>query len=195
MNTRIEAVTTALLGTVVAGAGWLVTHFVDDSVSVPVLEYRLRHGSKADPDFDCPFSRTEITLYNLSRQKKFKELTFLLFFNEGEGTFNELSKMVPTPPAYPPTRSGPPASFGNTFTYPRTAIHPQTELRLLGCYESKTHPTFHVTQESEAVRLVERGGLTWLIRHEFGVAIALLLLWTGFVIFYVFRIKKRGETQ
>lgn len=187
MNTRLDAVTTGLLGTVVAGAGWLVTHFVEDVVSIPALEYRVEHGVEPDPEFPCSASSTEVTLYNLSRTEKFSKLEFVLRFNNKDGGRFTKADMLPIPPAYVPTSAPPPSRTDTAVTYPSTAIQPKTGLKLVACYCGETYPTFHITEDSEAVRLVARGRLTWLIRHELGVAVALFLAWAGLVACFVYR--------
>ena len=174
MNTRIDiAVVTLLLGTVMAAAGWLVTHFVDNVVSVPTIEYDIKYETDMD---DCQNSSVAVTIRNLSRTVKFSDLVFILRLPvEGCGKF-KCADMQPIPPSY---RSRDRVKINDAaITSPTTQMHPGTALRLVACYTGVVKPTFHITGDGTAVRPVVRGFLTWIIRNEILVFLALFLVWS-----------------
>ena len=185
MNSRVDiAVVTLLLGTVFAGAGWLVTHFVENIVSVPTIEYDVEHDAILKPairDHCSANSNSVITIQNLSRTKKFSNLKFILRLRARTGEENESSGkftyavMEAIPPAYSPGEDIERNDFD--VSSPHMGIHPGTAFKLIACYSADEKPTFHIAEDSEAVLPVARGPLTWLIRNEITVLLVLLVFW------------------
>ena len=185
MNARIDiAVITLLLGTVFAGAGWLVTHFVENIVSVPTIEYDVEHDAilkHAMRERCSANSNSVITIQNLSRTKKFSNLKFILRLpgrngaeEKSSGKFTH-SVMEAIPPAYSPGEDLERNDYD--VSSPHMGIHPGTAFKLIVCYTADEKPTFHIAEDSEAVWPVARGPLTWLIRYEIIVLLILLGIW------------------
>ena len=174
MNARIDiAVATLLLGTVMAAAGWIVTHFVDNVVSVPTIEYDIEYNTDID---DCQKSSITVTIRNLSRTVKFSDLKFILRLPVGGNGKFKCADMQPIEPFYRPREEV--KTNDAAISYPATRMHPETALKLVAWYSGVVKPTFHIAGDGTAVRPVVRGFLTWIIRNEIIVFLALFLVWS-----------------
>ena len=183
MNARIDvAVATLLLGTAFAGAGWLVTHFVENIVSAPTVEYDEKYDEILDPEIaECcsAGSNSVITIHNLSRTKKLSAVEVILRLRDTEGKKKSPDKfMCAKMDSIPPSlSSGDPITRSDySVSSPDLEIHPGTAFRVIACYGGDEKPTLHFASK-EAVRAVAKGPLTWLIRHEITVLLALLVIW------------------
>ena len=167
-----------LLGTVIASTAWLVTHVVDNVMSVPTIEYTVRHPTS---------NQAEVTLRNLSRQHKFTDLIFLLRLDVPSGTstpncnfVRKSPRMIGIPPGYAPNQR---ATFtSSTVTYPVSGFHPETSLRLIARYHCSEPPRFHIAADSGAARLVRKGFTTWVIRNELEFLFGLVVIWVAVTI-------------
>ena len=181
MTTKVDvAIVTLLLGTVIAAASWLTTYTVENIVTVPTLEFSYDHDVHSD---QCSKKYSKITVTNLSRTTKFANLQFILRLPiNGTSKFID-TQMLAVSPAYisrEPTREE-----AGGVEFPLTSVHPKTSILLTTCYSGEQRPTFHVTPESDAVRPLESGFLTWLIRYELLVLFALFVCWTLTVLLVV----------
>ncbi len=90
LGTKVGAL---LVGTIFAAAGWLVTHTVENVVSVPTVEYDIDVSEKDS-------GRLAVTVRNLSQDHKFSNLAFMLRLPlSGSGKFKE-GAIKPIAPAY-----------------------------------------------------------------------------------------------
>lgn len=174
-----------LIGSVLAAAGWLVVHFVDNIMSSPTMEYDVVYRDLCN--YDNADSSIEVTIRNLSRTQKFDKLGFILRLPpERNGEFKS-AEMKPKQPAY--------RSRGNlhcdkkAVTYPKTGILPGTELILSACYSGVTKPTFHIAEDSSIVWPVERSFFTWIIRNEIYLLGGLFIFWVATAVFITFTFR------
>lgn len=162
-----------LAGSIFAVAGWLVTHTVENVVSVPTVEYEFDDSGKDE-------GRYAVTVRNLSQDHKFSSLEFILRLpTGGSGRFGG-GQIKPIPPAY--LERDPPMPTDFAITYPAIALHPGTSLRLTASYSGATIPTFHIGPSGEGARLLAKGRLTWIIRNEIAVLSGLIAVWAVMVI-------------
>ena len=163
-----------LIGTVFATSGWLVTYIVENVVSVPTIEYDIDLSKHTD-------GVVAVTIRNLSRTHKFSGLNFILRLPVGcNGKFTK-AEVEPIQPAY--TAREMIETHNAAVTYPNQALHPGTALKLIASYdEAVKPPTFHIAENGDAVRLVESGTLTWIIRNEIKVLVVLFIVWTLIVL-------------
>ena len=172
MNASVSgSVALLLAASVVGSAGWIVTHFVNNVVSVPTMEYVIEDNVDFD---DCTNSSIAVTVRNLSRTQKFTNIKLILRLPvENAGTF-KAAEMNPIPPAY---RSREKVERDEkAVSYPGTGIHPGTALKLSACYSGDHMPTFHIAEGSDVVWPVERGLLTLIIHNEICVLLGLLII-------------------
>lgn len=170
LGTKVGAL---LVGTIFAAAGWLVTHTVENFVSVPTVEYDIDVSEKDS-------GRVAVTVRNLSQDHKFSYLTFMLRLPlGGSGKFNE-GAVEPIPPAYSERERTNPQDFD--ISYPAIGLHPGTSVRLTASYSGDTIPTFHIEPSGEGARLLAKGWLTWIIRNEVEVLFGFFVAWAVTVI-------------
>ena len=181
MTTKIDAtLATLFLGTLVAAASWLTTYIVNNIVTVPTLEFKYVHDIHNSL---CSAKYSQITVTNLSRTMKFSNLQFILRLPvDRSGKFTD-TQMLAVSPGYIPRE--PTIKTDDGITFPLTSIHPKTSVLLTMCYTGEERPTFHITPQSDAVRPLESGFLTWLIRNEICVLFGLFAFWTLIVILVV----------
>ena len=166
------------MGTVFATAGWLVTYTVENVVSVPTVEYDIDLSQHTS-------GRIEVTVHNLSRTHKFSDLEFLLRLPvERSGKFQTENKtdIEAIEPAYPSREAI--STEDKSVTFPIKVLQPGTKLKLIAHYtnDAVDPPTFHVGEKSETTSLVEKGGLTWIIRNDINILSVLFLVWTFVVL-------------
>lgn len=176
---------TILLGTVIAATGWLVSHVVDSVISVPTVEYEISKSKK---------ERVEVTMRNLSRNHKFGKLSFVLYLKEPKdetqhcpGFTEDGARIVGIAPGYPSTNKQP-NIVARTVTYEFDGFHPETAVILTADYNCNYSPSLHIKQSSDTARLVEKGGKTWIIRHEILLYLVLLVLWTILVTWAIYKL-------
>lgn len=162
-----------LVGTIFAGAGWLVTHTVDNVVSVPTVEYDI-------DDSDKDGGRFAVTVRNLSQNHKFSELGFILRLPTGGSGKFAGGKIEPLPPAY--VEREPIIDSDFAISYPAMGLHPGTSVRLKASYTGDATPTFHIKPSGEGARLHAKGFLTWILRNEVEVLFGFLAVWAVTVI-------------
>lgn len=173
-----------LVGTIFAAAGWLITHTVENVVSVPTVEYDI-DDSKKDS------GHVAVTLRNLSQDRKFSELEFILRLPEGGSGKFEKGAVEPIPPAYSARESS--IIEDLAISYPAIGLHPGTSVRLTASYSGDTIPTFHIEPKGEGARLRTKGWLTWIISHEIEVLFGLLVAWTVTVILALGKLTGGGR--
>ena len=175
LTASLSAPTVALfLGTIFATAGWGGTYIMNNVVSVPTIEYDIELSKHTD-------GRIAVTIRNLSRTHKFSGLNFILRLPvEDPGEFID-AKVEAIQPAYAAREM---IKVDNaSVTYPSQALHPGTALKLIASYDKAVKtPTFHIAENGDAVRLVESGTLTWIIRNEIKVLVVLFIVWTLIVL-------------
>ena len=152
-------------------------------MSVPTIEYDIEYDTTLDEGLnDCLEMKNIVTtIYNLSRTQKFSDLKFILRLptkhkNKVYSGEFKYAGIHPIPPSYISREAI--VINEHSVTYPSTGIHPGTALRLVACYSGVKRPTFHIAEDSEAVRPIARGALTWIIRNEITVLLVLLVVWT-----------------
>ena len=162
-----------IVGTVIVSTGWLVSYSIEKLISVPSMEYKIEHNPQG----------VSVQLTNLSRTYKFSSLEFVLHFNapttkkvKCKGFDEARSDIKSISPAYPPDDR--PITVQYSTTYRVVGVHPGTTFVLTSGYECDYKPTFHIKSDSDTVRLIEAGPMTFIIRHEIGILLALLILWT-----------------
>ena len=180
LGTKAGAV---LVGTIFAAAGWLVTHTVENVVTVPTVEYDIDVSEKDS-------RRVAVTVRNLSQDHKFSNLAFMLRLPlNGSGKFKE-GAAEPIPPAYLERERTNRQDFD--ISYPAIGLHPGTSVRLTASYSGDKIPTFHIEPSGEGVRLLAKGGLTWIIRNEIEVLFGFFVAWIVTVIFALGKITGGG---
>ena len=176
-----------LVGTVFAAAGWLVTHTVENVVSVPTVEYDIDVSEKDS-------GRVAVTVRNLSQDHKFSELEFLLRLPVGGSGKFKKGAVDPIPPAYSEREITERNDFD--ISYPAIGLHPGTSLRLTASYSGDTIPTFHIEPAGEeAVRLLAKGYLTWIIRNEVEVLFGFFVAWAAIVIIALGKMTGGGGNE
>ena len=169
-----------LVGAIFAAAGWLVTHTVENVVSVPTVEYNIDVSEKDS-------GRVAVTVRNLSRDHKLDNLKFMLRLPlDGSGKFKE-GAVEPIPPAY--LEREPTGRHDFDISYPAFGLHPGTSVRLTASYSGDTIPTFHIEPSGDSARLRAKGFVTWIIRHEVKVLFGLFFAWVAMVMIALGKMK------
>ena len=182
-----------LASSVFAAFGWLISHIVDTHVSVPTLEYSINTwpAPEAPTHYGGTVKSASVTLRNLSRQKKFSDLTLVLHLEPSRTEFCSFLVQEPydnfvvtsTSPAFGP--DDPPKSEKNSVSLEIKEFHPEFELELTGHYSCRQKPTLNLDKTSDTVRMLASSIYTWIIRHELMILTLLVFAWL-FVALYAF---------
>jgi hypothetical protein len=175
-----------LAGTVFAAAGWLVTYSTDKVVSVPTIGYEILYSANRK-------NEVTIRLQNLSREFKFSDLAYVLRLPlEDGGTFDQAAFRSISPADSP---RNPIETSDKSVRFQSIGLQPGTQLELRATYLGAIKPSFHVEPNSPAVRLLEQGVLTCVIRNEIEILFVLFVVWIGIVIWALSTARAREGTD
>lgn len=175
--------------------GWLFMKLSDKITSTPTIEYQLLRKTSTDTDL----KQINYRLTNLSRDKQFKNLSFLITISENEwGNFDIKSgTLVNIPPAagYKDTVFINPSRFA--LQYNIKHLNPQNQYDLVIDYTGKiSEPIFTLIDNqpdaqlsSDSVILKPSSVFTFLVKNELYIYTFLFIFFLFIILFYLFNIS------
>jgi hypothetical protein len=149
--------------------GWGMKHSVDRLLGSPILAFT----SEVTPA--GAHQLITITLQNISHDKSFKDLKFVLIFpRTPSGKFVEASK-VATPPAWDGDQPAYLSEHSVEFDFP--VLHPNWEVKLGAKFSGKVIPVFRVSKSETPLRVIPQSLETILVRHELQIILGMIAFW------------------
>lgn len=187
----------------IALASYQVNKVITIQESSPTLVYKFRTLTEEDYGESSVKKELECELKNISYNKVFRNLQFYITYrSERNKTLPEPyhvfdPKVVSVSPAmiWPDTLTENVDSLLNAYIIP--AFQPSTHLYLkLVVIENKKideYPKIYLNTPIDAVRLLDENIYTLLVENEAFANVFLLLIWLGFITWYIVYIIKHKE--
>jgi hypothetical protein len=145
-----------------AALAWSITRYADSLATTPVIEY----------DVDRSNNQFIVRLENLSHDKSFSNLEFLLVSPRGTMTN---PRMSPTPPAW--EGDVPPSCSGQACTFTVGAFQPEWVFRLSVTLSDDSVPSVHLLKSTETIRLLSPSSGTRVVKYQYSLLFGLLSAW------------------
>ena len=147
-----------------AALAWSVTRYADSLAMTPVIEYDVVSSTK----------EVSVELENLTKDKTFSGLVFVIRTVNGKV---RQAKITPTEPAWEGENK---AEYeGQSATYSLPDFQPGWKYRLSATVDDGSVPIFQLVRANKTVRLLAPCLETWIIRHQSGLLLGLLLVWAS----------------
>lgn len=169
--------------------GWSFTHVVNRLLQSPTLEYKIRESREKA-------NSLSYEIENITRDKLFKDLTFLLLFDGPAKEKLIKADLVVLPPArisgevkLPPVVEAEYAKFFVPEFHPNWRMALKVELKV-GLSEKEYPRLRFSTGDDKPIRLVPASFETFLVKHEFSIILILLVSWSLLIISYLYCLGK-----
>ena len=171
--------------------GWGLTHTVDRLLKSPIIEYKIIYKDSQD--------KSQLLVYeiaNISRDKVFRNLQFeLLLTDTRKGKFkgDECTLLI----CPPMNITKEPETGDDTFRFFLEEFHPNWKIGVSLKLSGDNNPTLHFSTiaddgkyRNQPVMLLQSSFETFLVKHEFGIIVILLIAWCFLILIYFYALSK-----
>jgi hypothetical protein len=154
-----------LVTVIVAALAWTFTHVVDRLLASPLVTYQEQLDESGGK------KKLSLTLKNISSEKTFRDIHLLMAVPFGGLITN--ASVTPVQPAWEGDK--PPTWHEHTFEHIFPVMQPGTQLEVSVTYDGNEPPSLRMFSDG-TIKFVQPSWETWLVEHEVGVLIGLLLV-------------------
>lgn len=168
----------------VAIAGWSATHIVDRVTGSPTLEFNASEPVAASNSSVSDSKTQTIQLTNLTRATTFKDLTVILVARGNTRIIDEMTEILPRPPAFEGDEPWKYQGGMARYTIPR--MHPGWTFAVRVGYTGNSPPVLRL-ESPDTVYSTSPNWETFVVRNELWILSAIALIWGLFVALYLFQ--------
>ncbi len=166
-----------LLTTLFAVLGWCFTRLIDKVSMVPVLEFSVKHPTGSDAN------TFRYTFRNISHSESFDNLKLLIVSKSD--SIKKYDLQIP-PPNFIDKNNDSIAldRINHSFFFRLTKLNPKSEFNLILITTGKNPVPVRISSDG-SIRITQSNLITFLIKNEFVILGALIIIWLGLIILYI----------